>query len=393
MALSIARPSAGFAAIAGVRAQAIRHALRRFHLWLGLTLGGLFALLGLTGSALVFYVAIDEALHPAARSEAGAPAPDWRSPVWDRALATGRAAYPDPAGTWSLEVTGEGGAIPARFYPAKGGHGHHAERTMLWFAPDGTRIVRAEPWGSYLMSWLYELHMHLLSGERGRQVVGWSGAAMLLLLATGIAAWWPRGSWRKAAAFKRDAAPIRRLRDLHKLTGLGSAVLLLILVATGVLLALPEVKGALVAATPVPAPRSARNEGRQVTIARALTAARQALPGARIAFVDVPGVGDGPFRIRMQVSGDPHRRFPGSFVFIDQHAGGVLAVHDVRTGGGGDFVSRWIRPLHDGSAGGTAGRIAAMIAGFAPALLFVTGILHWRRRRTARAAAVQRIYS
>lgn len=361
--------------------------VRRVHLWLGLSLGALFVLLGLTGSALVFYVAIDEALQPVARSEAQAPAPDWRSPVWDRALATGRAAYPDPKGNWSIEVTGQGGAIPARFYTAKGGHGHHAERQMLWFSPDGTRIVRDDPWGGYMMSWLYELHMHLLAGDTGRQVVGWSGAIMLVLLATGIAAWWPRGSWTKALAFKRRAVPIRRLRDLHKLSGLWSALLLLILVATGVLLALPDVKAWMIAPTPVPAPRSATASGRQVSITRALSAALPALPDARLAFIDVPGAGDGVFRMRMQVPGDPHRRFPGSFVFVDQYSARVLAVHDVRTGRGGDLVSRWVRPLHDGSAGGLVGRIIAVIAGLVPAVLFVTGLLHWRRRGTACAAA------
>lgn len=41
-----------------------RITLRRVHLWLGLSLGLLFVVIGLTGSALVFYVGIDEALHP-----------------------------------------------------------------------------------------------------------------------------------------------------------------------------------------------------------------------------------------------------------------------------------------------------------------------------------------
>ncbi|PNB44827.1 PepSY domain-containing protein, partial [Pseudomonas sp. FW305-130] len=88
------------------------------------------------------------------------------------------------------------------------------------------RVLRAEPWGGYLMSWLYELHMHLLAGEIGSQIVGWSGFAMLVLLVSGVIVWWPRGPWRKALAFKRKAPPIRRLRDLHKLAGVWSMALL-----------------------------------------------------------------------------------------------------------------------------------------------------------------------
>lgn len=123
--------------------------VRRVHLWLGLSLGLLFVVIGLTGSALVFYVGIDEALHPEARSDARAPAPGWSSPVWDRALATGRAAGFDPAGKWSFEVTGEGGAIPARYYPPSAPGAAHPPRQMLWFSPDGGRIVRVAPWGGY----------------------------------------------------------------------------------------------------------------------------------------------------------------------------------------------------------------------------------------------------
>jgi hypothetical protein len=38
---------------------------------------------------------------------------------------------------------------------------------MVWFPADGRRIVRAEPWGGYLISWLYQLHMQLWAGAFG----------------------------------------------------------------------------------------------------------------------------------------------------------------------------------------------------------------------------------
>jgi uncharacterized iron-regulated membrane protein len=363
--------------------------IRRIHLWLGLGLGGLFALLGLTGSALVFYVEIDRALNPVAQQVTSAPPPGWSSPVWDRALATGRAHRHGASGTWSFEATDQAGTIPARYYPSDQ-HGHHADREMVWFSADGGEIVRAEPWGGYLMSWLYELHMHLLAGETGSQIVGWSGFGMLVLLVSGIVAWWPRGSWRKALALKRPAAPTRRLRDLHKLAGLSSMALLFILAGTGALLALPAIKSRLLTATitapdEAPDPQSTRTGGRQIAIAKALAAAHQALPDARLAFIDVPGAGAGVFRMRVQVPGDPHRRFPGSFVFVDQYSGRVLAIHDVRRGNAATTTAKWFRALHDGSVGGLPTRILAILLGLVPTFLFVTGFLHWRRRSAARA--------
>jgi uncharacterized iron-regulated membrane protein len=366
-----------------------RSILRQVHLWLGLGLGALFALIGLTGSALVFYIEIDQALNMPAVPENAAPAPGWQSPEWDRALATGRRHWPERAGDWSFEVTGGGGPIPARYYHPSEKHDHHAAREMVWFSHDGNSIVRTTPWGDYLMSWLYELHMHLLAGETGSQIVGWSGFVMLALLVSGIATWWPRGSWRKALAFKRNAVSQRRLRDLHKHFGLWSALFLFFLVLTGALLALPEVKADLLSVTitrpdTVPKPVSTQSSGSQITIRQALKAAHQVLPDARLAFIDVPDGGSAPIRLRVQVPGDPHRRFPGSFVFIDQYSGRVLAVHDVRRGNAATATATWIRPIHDGSIAGLPTRILAVLIGLTPATLLVTGFLHWRQRRSAR---------
>lgn len=351
------------------------------HLWLGLSLGLLFVVIGLTGSALVFYVGIDEALHPEARSDARAPAPGWSSPVWDRALATGRAAGFDPAGKWSFEVTGEGGAIPARYYPPSAPGAAHPPRQMVWFSPDGGQIVRVARWGGYLMSWIYELHMQLLIGDAGMKIVGWSGVAILVLLVTGVIAWWPRGSWAKALAFKRQAASIRRLHDLHKLTGLGSAGLLTVVTATGVILALPSVKMALLAPMAVPEPSASSAIGPVISVGRALRVAQRAVPDGELVFIDVLGDTRQPYRIRLKVPDDPHRRFPGSYVFIDRRTAEVVAVQDVRRGGLGDTLNAWVRPLHDGSVGGLPIRILAVLVGLAPSILVVTGLLRWHRRR------------
>lgn len=366
------------------RARSWRIAIRRTHLWVGLSLGLQFSVPGVTGSALVFYTGIDATLHPAIQARQDHRAPGLASPVWDRALATGRARWHDTGGKWTLEVTGKGGVIPARYYP---GPGRHGDRTMVWFSADGTRIVRAEAWGGYLMSWIYQLHMTLLAGDTRGQVVGWSGVAMLLLLVSGVMAWWPRGSWRKALAFKGDAAPIRRLHDLHKLFGLWSMALLFVLVTTGVLLALPAVTQALFRPAAVLARKSLGDGTGRITIVRAFKVAHRALPDGRIVFVNVPSAPDTPIRVRLQVPGDPHQRFPGSYVFVDQPSGRVLAVHDLPRAGTGAFLMSWIRTLHDGTVGGMATRILAVLLGFVPTLLFATGLLHWLHHNRAAHSA------
>jgi uncharacterized iron-regulated membrane protein len=239
------------------------------------------------------------------------------------------------------------------------------------------------------MSWIYELHMHLLAGETGRLVVGWGGLATLLVLVTGAVTWWPRGSWRNALSFKQRAAPIRRLRDLHKHGALWSLPLLLLLVVTGVLLALPEVKEQLLASTlgvpdAVPQPGPATTLGVPVPLTQALAAAHAALPQARLVFIDVPGDPAAPIGMRVKVPVDPHRRFPGSYVFVDRYSGDVVAIHDVAQGNSATHVAKWIRPIHDGSIAGLGTRVLAVVVGLIPTALLVTGFLYWRKRRARR---------
>lgn len=368
--------------------QRLRSFIRRVHLWLGLGAGALFVLMGLTGSFLVFYQAIDAALHPEVRIQATGPAPGWGSPVWDQALATVRAQWPDRPGPWRFEATGEAGALPARYLPPDAGA--HGGRVMVWLTPDGQHVLREAAWGSYLATWLYNLHMDLLLHDTGRAVVGWSGLVLLALLLTGLWAWWPRGSWRQALHFKREAVASRRLRDIHKLAGLAGLPLLLMLAGTGVMLALPDESNAVLAQTvgPVaktPVVRSAPAAGQPISITQALAVAHRALPLSRLAWVEAPGTPTGVFMVRVQQPQDPSFRFPHSHVYVDQYNGRILAVHDRERLGMANRINNWLHPLHDASIGGLGLRTAVALAGLLPLLLFVTGLMRWRLLKRARA--------
>src|SRR5690606_20656744 len=94
--------------------------------------------------------------------------------------------------------------------------------------------------------------------------------------------------------------------------------------------------------------------------------------------------GAAPFRMRVQVPGDPHRRFPGSFIFIDQYSGKVLAVHDIGHGNASTGIAKWIRVIHDGSIAGFGTRLLAVVVGLIPTALLVTGFLFWRQRHSRR---------
>lgn len=373
--------------------QRVRRFVRRAHLWLGLSLGALFVVLGLTGSLLVFYQEIDAAIHPEIQVTGPAQAPGWHSPVWDKALATVRRQWPERTGAWRFEASGKPGPVAARYVmPRTGSHAAHSGGFMMvWLAPDGSRVLREAAWGSYAMTWIYDLHMQLAAGPAWRSFVGWAGLGILVLLLTGLWAWWPKGSWRKALRYKTGASTVRTLRDVHKLTGLASLPLLVMLVATGVMLALPGPSNAFLARVtgPVdeaPSPNSVAVRGQPLSIAQALAIAHRAMPLARLAWVEAPGQPTAAFMVRVQQPGDPSFRFPHSSVYIDQFSGAVVGLQDSRRASPSTTVNNWLHPLHDASAGGLSLRILAALVGLSPAALFATGLLRWRRRRRGNAA-------
>ncbi len=362
----------------------VRAIIRQAHLWMGLSFGVWFVLLGVTGSLLAFYSEIDRILNPAIQVEGRAT-----DESYARALDTLRATYPDKTGPWRLEVTGADGAIPARYYNPPERKGHAFRPMMVWLSPDGGEVLRRDYWGEYAVTFIYDLHFTLLLGEVGGAIVGWGGFILLALLISGVWAWWPRGSWRKALRVKAGSPPIRALRDWHKSAGLSGLLFLIILTGTGIMLALPEESESVLSAAgaPVeamPTPPKVSMKRRQIGLAIALSSAREAIPDARVAWIETPATDGGWYRLRMQQSGDPSARFPHSFVWVNPYSGEVLASHRADAAPTGTVIMNWLHPLHDGSAGGLFGRILVAVSGLVPLILFVTGLMRWRRRTARR---------
>lgn len=360
----------------------LRAVVRQVHLWMGLSVGALFALIALTGSVLVFYPAIDTALH-AEVQDRGMAGPA----SYDAALMTLHRGFPDKTGPWRLEVTGAAGAIPARYYNPPETAGHAFAPMMVWLSADGQRVLRTDYWGRYAVTFIYDLHYRLLSGTIGAVVVGYLGLASFALLLSGLWVWWPRTSWRKALRFKRGAPPLRQLRDWHKLAGLIGALPLMMLALTGTMLALPDESAAVmtpmlgpVDGMPVIAPGAVASANR-VTPSQAVRVAMRHFPRARTAWIEVPGASDCCYRIRMQQPGDPSDRFPHSFVWVDKVDGRLIATVNAATASPQTTVTNWIHPLHDGSFAGMGTRIATLLFGLVPVGLFVTGLWRWRLRR------------
>ncbi|WP_022979726.1 PepSY domain-containing protein [Ideonella sp. B508-1] len=369
-----------------------RERWRRWHARLCWPLGLLLALLGLSGSLLVYYPALDEQLNPAlAWTPRDGAVTAWQ-PVWQALVAQA----PERGTAWRIELPpSPGGMVTARLY-------RPAERAGAFFAP---WLVTLHPrtlqplarrfWGDTAMTWLYDLHYTLLAGATGRTVVGLLGLWGLAALLTGLVLWWPRSpaQWRTAWWAKAGAARPRRSWDQHRLTGLYGAGLLAVLMATGTALAWPDTVALLLRpwSHPAPAPAAAvpacdpLHGGAGLDVA--LAVARLRFPQGRPRWIDTPATGQDLIRVRLQQPGEPSARFPATYVWVDACSGALRGVQDPAQEGAGDALRRWLHPLHNGEAFGQAGRLLACLGGLLPAVLIWTG---WRRRRDRQRGAAHR---
>lgn len=351
------------------------------HRWLGLTLGLVLVLSGLTGSYLAFYVEIERATIAPLQLSPG------RQPRSMEAVYQALAQLGPPEnGRWSIELPRDGGVVTAR-YAARG----QAIR-MVSVDPVSLAIVRDVEWGATLSTWIYELHYRLLMGRPGAPVMGAIGLGVLGLLGLGAVLWWRSGrTARSRLMFARNGPAERKVYDLHRLIGLASLLLLSITVATATAMSLPDqVKPVLTAFSPTtgqPDPRSGPADGRtRLPLDRAIALARRHLPGVDVRWVQMPRDETAPYAVRFWQPGEPSRRFPRSYVWLDQYDGRVLAVEHGPRDTATDRILAWLYPLHSGEAFGLVGRTVVGLLGLVPALLFVTGLLRWRSKARRLAA-------
>jgi uncharacterized iron-regulated membrane protein len=104
------------------------------------------------------------------------------------------------------------------------------------------------------------------------------------------------------------------------------------------------------------------------------------VPDQHVARVIPPATGDAPFLVVFSpVAPTPLGPVPFTSVYLDQHSGEVLRVPSTERSFG-DLVMTWVVPLHVGNFGGLPVRVAWLVLGLSPPLLFVTGFAMWWTR-------------
>ena len=370
------------------RAKALRQLLLALHLHLGLWLGVLFALLGVTGSALVFYLEIDRVLNPAIKV-ASAPVAQ-RS--FDDVYQELKKAHPSRTGAWRIErPLTEATPIMARYYDPVETMGQKFAPLMLSLGPQTLEVTSSRFWGEYAVTWLYDFHYTLLLGVTGHNVVGVLGMLLTASLLTGLYMWWPSMKrWRRAIRPVVRTSVVLRTYDLHVLSGVYSGLIMIVLAVTGVMLAFPNATNLLInLASPVaqsqPMLRGLHsNDSKMLSLDEAVRIAQASYPRAEVRWVETSGVDGRPISIRLYQSGEPGRRFPKTYVWVHPLTGVVLYEQNPMAESLGAKALSWVHPLHNGEAFGLFGRVIACVVGLVPSLLLVTGVMRWRQKRRAK---------
>ena len=357
----------------------------QIHLWLGLTLGMIGIVVGLSGSILVFDHEIDEWLHPARYQVSGSRV---AIPFAEYAERAAQALEGRAKPTGIRLPDGEDGPIIVFARPASPGSGF----LRVYLDASSGRVLDATE-GVDFIGWMHGFHENLMLREySGREIVGFVGVAMLISSLSGIYLWWPpRRQWLKALGFRKGFGASR---NLHYTFGFYGSLALALVSFTGMFLSFTDAGRAVVAAFgPLsPSPRSIQSpegSGRPVSPDDAVDAALAYYPDAAVVGVQLPAGPRGVYRIMLREAGDESAR-PATAVYVDPRLNAVLYRADRATRTAGDRFLTLQRVLHEGSWWGAIGRTVTFITGLLPAVLAITGLILYlrsRRRRRSRLGA------
>ncbi len=354
----------------------LRRALFQVHLWMGLLTGLYVFVVCVTGAALVFRIDMQRALHPDLFPSSGGALAEPAA-----IMESVRAAFPDG------RVSGIDAPTTVRpsylAYVVRG----DSFLTIL-MDPVTTRVLGELPEQS-LVRTVQELHFDLLAGRTGRIVNGIGAAGLLLLCLTGLVIWWPgMANWTRGLTVDVSRSWKRINWDLHSAVGFWTAALIAMWAVTGIYFAFPsQFRTAVNALSPLTvtgAPSSDAAAARPAvppTWSSLIERAREIVPGQHVARVVVPSNERGAFLVMFSDAAPTPAGSAGlQSVYLDQFTGAVLTQPPAGGRSAGDVIMAWVAPLHVGSFGGTPLRIAWLVLGLTPPLLFVTGFTMWWTR-------------
>jgi len=356
------------------------------HLWLGVILMIPIIVLGISGSVLTFQDELDRVLTPAryavSAGETAAPS---------RLLEAARGAVGDAFAVANIRLPQHAGDPAIAQARAKGRPtpGRPPQSRRIWIDPVSARVLDVADPRAGVFGALHQVHGSLMIPDIGRKVVGWMGWSLLISALTGIWLWWPR-AMPFLAGF-RWARSTRFSHNLHHLVGFWIAIPLAVLAATGVYISFPQSARTFTqVVTQAPAAQQRGNEGgpqrggaaplehTHLDIDQVALIARTS--NTRLVAFTLPTRTRGDDTPSWRA--DIERNGEASTLQINDETGAVAPSRS-----NGDPTAQLVRHIHDGDDQSLIWRAIIFLAGLAPAILGITGLIIWLRRPKRGAAA------
>jgi len=367
-------------------AKPIRRWVLLFHRWTGLLLGIWIAVLGLSGSALVYQHSLRQLLEQGRHTQFNLQ----RLP-FDELLARVRSQRPD---LFVLDVRGmdyRESALEVLVRPAKTVQDAKLSRVLL--VDPGTGIIEAtQTFSSTPMGFLAQLHSNLLLGDKGLVLNGIAAGLAILYTVTGLFLWWRgRAKWKNGFLIRLKGKSKRaRYFNVHSGLGLYASIFLILTSVSGIYFAAPRTFLSL----------AARIDGSSFDIVkqylsqslsetcpgtpdvpadRVIASAQAAFPNSQLMQVTPPLCPTDAWRVQFR----PRERMDSGtieFTAVDRRSAHVLVAHSTAD------LPRLVRavfflnPIHSGSFGGQITKIIWLVLGLTPAILFITGFFMWQAR-------------
>ncbi|WP_309828029.1 PepSY domain-containing protein [Paracidovorax wautersii] len=211
-------------------APSLYRAVWRWHFYAGLLVLPFLIWLAVTGAAYLFQKDIDGWFHRDLLSVPAASAGEGAQPH-GRIVAAALAAH--PGAQWFRYTPAPDGQHSASVGVALSG----GERRAVYVDPATARVLGELPERGTLMWTVRQLHSLKYFGPVARGFMEMAAGWALVLVATGLYLWWPRGAGavRRGGVVTVRGRPWQRVfwRDLHAVTGVGVGLVLAFLALTG----------------------------------------------------------------------------------------------------------------------------------------------------------------
>ena len=363
-----------------------RSAWLKAHLYLALSAGFFFVLIGLSGSLSIYRAEIDTFLNP----ELSIENPQGAYQTLDKIFAAIQLAHPNKTGAWTLEMPlSSNGMITAWFDKPSETFFEFYAPLMVSVNPYTAEVVSSRYWGSTFTTWVLNLHTQLGIDEFGWNAVGVLGILLCISCLSGLYLWWPSfKTIKEAFRFRPHNGMMLLAFDVHRWLGLLSTWTLLILASTGFLLSYPSIletftgssgmehgqTGRTITSTAIP-------NNHPTGLSAATFVAQGPFPKAELRRITTP-IGDtGVYRINLRQKSEVNHRHPYTTVWVDRWSGQIKEVRNPSQFNQGEVFASWIWPLHTGEAVGAGGRLLWFFSGISLFVLYVSGMLRYLCKR------------